>query len=413
MLEELKFDLLKFNDRKQVITGIDTTKKFFIKIEVIHNPNKTNNIEEEYKILKFLNDKGSKTCPAVYEFGTVEMDKIYPMVVEKDILVESGVSTMKYIIQQYIPDTGSYKLADIMLTLLEQRKLGVYQGDIKPDNLRFDSENSVCYFIDYDQSIYLSEDKSLMDNFEFLKFCSTYDKEKYGIGNWMRHFPQFTKNDLVPLFRGRALDLESTTIFSTQNTTNTINGIYHSIDEKDIFINGSRTISHRANLLDQVEFSSNERVLDIGCNSGLLSMYLHDRGCNTTGVDNDPHIVIASKIISNILNKDINYFHLDLDDAEILDEYDTIMLFSVFHHTKNPPKNAKKIIDSCSRFFLETRLIERGKQPIEGKWTGTTSWNFDNLDQLVDYCENMFQGFKLKNNLGKADKNRFILEFTK
>ena len=69
-------------------------------------------------------------------------------------------------------------------------------------------------------------------------------------------------------------------------------------------------------------------MLDIGCNTGLLSMYLHDRGCSVTGVDNDPLITEASKIVSNIVGKDIDYYHMDLDDVDQIEEkFDTIMLF--------------------------------------------------------------------------------------
>ena len=89
------------------------------------------------------------------------------------------------------------------------------------------------------------------------------------------------------------------------------------------------------------------------------------------------------------------------------------MLFSVFHHTKEPIKNAKKIVNSCSRIILETRLTERGKQPSDQGWVDTTNWSFDSIADLTSFCEDTFSGFKLKNNLGRADKNRFILEFVK
>lgn len=413
MLEKLNFDSFEFNSRKQVLIGVDATSNFVIKIEIIHNPNKTNNIKEEYEILKYLNERGSKTCPTVYELGTITKDQIYSKVTERAILDSINKTEFHYIIQQYIPDNGRFSLADIMLTVLEQRKLGVYQGDVKPANIRLNPENSVCYFIDYDQAIRLAKDEIAMDNFEFFKFCSAYDKKKYGIGNWMRHFPQYTKNDLIPVFHNRAIDLKETTIFNVQKTTNSLSGIYHSIDEKDIFIHGSRTVEARTDLLNKVEFKAGERVLDVGCNAGLLSVYLHDRGCNTTGVDNDSHIVIASKIIANILGKNIEYFHLDLDDTEKVSEYDTIMLFSVLHHTRRPIENAKKLIESCSRIILETRLFERGKQPVGDRWEDTTQWAFEDLNELVSFCEKTFEGFKLKANLGKSDKNRYMLEFVK
>ena len=413
MLEDLSFESFEFNLRKEIITGLDTTGQYFIKIEVIKNKNKLNNIKQEYEIIKHLNDLECRTCPKAYEYGLIKKTDIYSKVEEKDILDSAGKEEFQYIIQDFIPDNKEQNLADIVLSIIEQKKLGVYQADIKPANIRFDSEKSLCYLIDYDQSVFLDEEQKELDNTSFLNFCSEHDKNRHGFGNWLRHFPQFTENDVVNLFKDNAFDLGQTAIFNIQNTTNTVSGIYHTINEKDVFIDGSRTLGVRARLLDNVEFLPNERVLDVGCNSGLLSVYTHDRGCHITGVDNDPHIIFASKIVSNILGKSIDYYHLDLDEVTELEDYDTILLFSVLHHTKNPLKNAKKIANSCSRIILETRLTETGKQPVDGVWTHTSNWSFETVAELVSFCEDMFTGFKLKTNLGRADKNRYMFEFVK
>ena len=89
------------------------------------------------------------------------------------------------------------------------------------------------------------------------------------------------------------------------------------------------------------------------------------------------------------------------------------MLFSVLHHTRDPAGNAKKLASSCSRIILESRIVENGKQPLANRWLETSNWSFNDVDELVSFCEEIFGGFKLKANLGKADKNRYILEFVK
>jgi len=414
MIKNLTFESFEFNLRKEIVFGVDTTNKYFIKIQIIKNKNKAKDIQQEYEVIRHLNKQGCKTCPQAYETGMIKKSDFYSKVKEKEVLDSISEIEFQYIIQDFIPDSSTYNLADIILTLIEQKKLGVYQGDIKPANIRFDQANGICYFIDYDQSILLNSEQINLDNNSFLDFCSAYDKNKYGFGNWLRHFPRHTSHDVARLFINNSFNLEETTIFNTQNTTNTKNGIYHTVDEKDIFIKGSRTVNSRTALLDEIEFGLDEKVLDVGCNAGLLSLYLHDRGCQVTGIDNDPHIIIASKIISNILNKNIDYLDLDLDKTEQIDSFDTIVLFSVLHHTRKPIENAKKLINSCSRIILETRLTERGKQPSPGYgWLETTHWSFNNVDELVSYCEGIFDGFKLRTNLGKADKNRYILEFVK
>lgn len=413
MIESLDFETLEFNSRKQVLVGTDTTGKFLIKIEVVKNSNKERDIQEEYEILKHLNDSGCNTCPVAHELGVISKDDISSKVKEKEILDATGKSDFYYIIQDYLPDRGDYTLADIILTLIEQKKLGVYQGDVKRQNIRFDPAKKICYFIDYDQAITLSPEQVELDNTSFLELCSDYDK-KHGFGDWLRHFPKYDAEDVSKLFVEEAFNLGQTTIFKTQNTTNTDSGMYHAIREKDIFIDGPRDINVRANLLDQVEFRPNEQVLDIGCNAGLLSWYLEDRECEVIGVDNDPHIIVAARIISNILGRNASYYYLDVDKVDEINGFDTVMLFSVLHHTRDIAKNAKKISASCSRIILEARPVENGKQPVSaGHWRSSSNWSFGGVDELVNYCESIFTGFKLRKNLGIGSKNRYILEFVK
>lgn len=417
MINKLNFKNLFFNSRKQIVYGNDESKKYFIKIQIEKNKNKTNDITKEYEIIVNLNKAECISCPKAYEIGKINKDDFYSIVDQKEVLDGIKDSEFTYILQEYIPDSDEGELADMLFSMIEQKRLGVYQGDIKPENLRFDSSKSICYIVDYDQAILLDKDLIELDNTRFIDFCSEYDKEKYGIGDWLRHFPQYTKDDVLSLFRSNALDLSRTTIFNMQNTTNTPDGMYHTISEKDIFIDAARTLDARGKLLYGLSFKEGEKVLDIGCNAGLLSMYLHDRGCSVTGVDNDSRIVLASKMISNILGKKINYYQQDLDFVEELETFDTIMLFSVFHHTRNLSENGIKVANSCSRIIIETRLNENGgKQPGEdGVWriSNDFSWKFNNLQDLTSFCETIFRGFKFNKNLGIGDKSRYILEFVK
>ena len=90
---------------------------------------------------------------------------------------------------------------------------------------------------------------------------------------------------------------------------------------------------------------------------------MHDRGCKVTGVDVDKYIVHGAQMIANIL-KQINYYSLDLDKALDIPKVDTVLLFSVLHHTRDIEANAAKIAQACSRVILEVRPIERGKSAL-------------------------------------------------
>lgn len=410
LLKSLKFQEFTLNSRRETLTAIDSTRKYLIKVQLVKNPKKLQDVIGEFNVMKRLNAMGSKTCPIAYEQSTLQSGDLGE---EATVILGEFSGPFQYIIQDFVLDDGHYSLADLLLTVIEQKKLGVYQGDIKPDNVRFDPKTGICTLVDYDQSIVLSEEQKNLDNLSFLEFCDRHDGERFGVGNWLRHFPGATSKHALTFFREGSLDLFNTAIFRKQKTTNSASGIYHTIKSKDVFVEGSRGLDRRAEILDSVDFQPGERVLDVGCNAGLLCDYLYDRGCKVTGVDNDPHIVVAAKVVANILGRDIEYNCMDLDFTEDIGTYDTVMLFSVFHHTRNPEQNAKKIVRSCKRIIIETRLIENGKQPINGQWVDTTRWSFQTLDELVSYLEKTFEGFKFTRNLGFVDKGRYVLELIK
>jgi SAM-dependent methyltransferase len=415
MLDSLKFNNLSLNSRNQILFGEDLEDEYFIKIEIESNKNKTKNLDQEYEVIKELNNKGCRSCPVVHELGSISKESLL-QVLGADagaVVKKSPLESFRYMIQDFIPHHDSVRLSDIVFSVLEQKSLGTYQGDIKPANLRFDKRKSVCYIIDYDQAIELSNEQINLDNRKFFDFCSDYDKEKYGFGDWLRHFDNFSENDLDPLFVGEAFNLGTTTILNKQKTTNSETGFYHSINNERLFIEGSRGLEARAKALNAAEFKTGETVLDVGCNMGLLCEYLYDRGCKATGFDNDKRIPIAAKMVYNIMGKDIEFYDLDLDDAEELPKFDTVMLFSVIHHTRDIVSNAKKIANCCKRIFLESKLIERGKQPYGEQWVETGGWNLSNVDELKILGENLFPGFKFKQSLGQVDKHRYILEFVR
>ena len=414
-LDSLTFNEFEINSRNQIVFGQDEENEFFVKIEIESNPNKTKNLDQEYDVIKKLNNSGCRSCPQVYELGSVSKEYVLQRLSgqAKVVVENSPHESFRYMVQDFISNSDSVRLADIVFSILEQKSLGIYQGDIKPANIRFNKENSICYLIDYDQSIELSEEQTNLDNIGFFNFCSQYDKEKFGIGNWLRHFSEYDNEDFLSLFDNGSFLLSETTIFNKQRTTNSQTGFYHTIDTPQLSINGSRGMGTRSVALDQAIFEDGERVLDVGCNAGLLSEYLHDRGCKVSGFDNDERITLAAKMVYNVLGKDINFFHLDLDEADNLEDYDTVMLFSVIHHTRNLQENCVKIANSCKRIFLESKLIEIGKQPYGDEWVQVGGWKVENVEQLIYLGQQLFPGFKLKNNFGQVDKHRYLLEFIK
>jgi 2-polyprenyl-3-methyl-5-hydroxy-6-metoxy-1,4-benzoquinol methylase/GT2 family glycosyltransferase/Tfp pilus assembly protein PilF len=391
---EIVIDDVVFTDLKKTKyknNSVGYNDKYIIKIEHEKHPKKLRSLSGEIEIIKYLNSRECVSSPRIVSEGRLK-------------------SGEKYFIQERIYGRpGFNKPADMLFSVIEQKNFGVCEGDLKKENFIFNSE-SFCNIIDYDQAI-IDERLARMGNIEYLEWFAQYFENRWNADYFK--FIGHSRDEIFSLFKNDSFNLAATTIFKEQITTNSESGIYHSLNTEKAYIEGARDLNHRLSLLNDIEFKRGESVLDVGCNMGLLGHYLHDRGCRVTGVDMDRKIVAGAKMVANILNKNIQFKWLDLDIGKIEEDYDTICLFSVIHHVKKFKQVTENIAQRCNRIIIECGLKEHGSKPINGKWTNTSGWEFDSLQELTSYLEAEFVGFKFQKNHGNVDRNRGIITFVK
>ena len=83
-------------------------------------------------------------------------------------------------------------------------------------------------------------------------------------------------------------------------------------------------------------------------------------------------------------------------------------------HVTFPYSSYEKPMESITKYI--NNFIKLNK--LEDKHNLSKTYVMDfcaigPVDELISFYEELFQGFKLKNHLGKADKNRHVLEFIK
>jgi 2-polyprenyl-3-methyl-5-hydroxy-6-metoxy-1,4-benzoquinol methylase len=390
-----KYDFGELEKTPSGNCSIAFNKDYFIKVGHGEHPLKLRTLAGEIEVIKYLNDRGCVSCPKLISTGRVNGED--------------------YFIQERVYGWRNFNLADFMFSMLEQKSFGVCQNDFKRDNLLFDI-NSLCNIIDYDQAFF--DDRIVpMGNLDFLNW---YDE--YFVDRWTKagfdfksfyKFGEFDKEEIQNLFRYGAFNLGATTLLKEQITTNTESGFYHTLDGDKLYIDGARDLDPRKAALYTIDFREGEKVLDVGCNMGLLCHYLHDRGCRVTGIDMDKKLMLAAKMVANILGKDITFIYKDVDKDRINGTYDTICLFSTLHHLQDVAGAAANIASKCNRIILENRLVEGGSKPIKKAWRPTSHWEFKTQQELIDFCELIFKGFKFRRSCGKVDRDREILIFTK
>ncbi len=391
----------------------DRDKRFFFKAQLLREAKESRDLGQEAEIVQRLNAAGSVTCPRLEHRGVMTRADAESMAGGK-LSGDDGRGvdeSCPFMIVQYVPHDPNIRFADLILALIEQKSLGVYHGDPRPSNCRFDSGRGVLYLVDYDQAEILDDATRGLGNLAFLRWCDGRARRKFGFASMFECFRglDFDRH-IAPLFRGDALDLGQTSLFRDRKTTLSPGGVYHSIAEPAVFAAGERDLVGRRPVLDAIEFDAGERVLDIGCNTGLLTRYLYDRGCAVTGIERDPRAVDAARIVGNIVGKNIDYRCLDLDAGDMPGDVDTVMLFSVLHQTKDPAANGRKIAKSCRRIIIECRLVETGAKPVGDARQAASAWRFAAIDELTAFLEGLFPGFRLARNLGQGDRDRFVLE---
>lgn len=394
----LKVDGLKFSNFKTTNSNsnlIGFGKDYVIKIEQKKHKLKLKSLIQESNIIAYLNSQNCISCPKLFSVGKLTTGEPY-FILEK---VESN---------------GKVSPVDILFSILEQKSFGIYQGDIKFENLIFNG--SICYLIDYDQSEKIEKIKK-MGNIEYIDWIAKKYYERWTTDFFHYPIKIFDKNKISDYFKNDSLNLSNVTMFKKQETTMSKTGFYHTLNNPKVFINGARNLKVRERVLNKLKIKKGEKILDVGCNLGLLTHYLYDRGAKVIGIDMDKNIITAAKMVANIIGKDVNFFTIDVDSKSSLDtlkdQFDTIFLFSVLHHLNNPNQIIQYIVPRCNRIILEVRLKEKGFKSINGMWKTTTCWNFENLKELIKYLESIFFTFKFEKNLGKVDRNRFILSFKK
>ena len=374
---------------KSVTHTVGFNTAYIIKIEHERNSRKLNSLLEEAKLISYLNGRGCVTCPQLVSQGRL-------------------LTGEPYFIQERVYPKGKPNTADMLLALVEQKSLGVYQGDFKPENMLFDG--NVCYLIDFDQA-QRNDNFTRIGNTDYIEWIADDFQKRRGHDFFSDPNRNFDKQEMLDLFRDDALNLGKTTVFQNQKTTNTATGFYHRLEHTEIFIDGARDLTERYPILDRIAFRPDEKVLDVGCNLGLLSHYLFDRRCDVTGIDLDENIIAAAMIVANILEKDIEFKAMNIGDAVELDSYDTVCLFSVLHHVQDMEQAIRSISQNCNRIVIESKLHEVGSRPTPLGWKRTNKWKFNNVDELIAFIKSQFVGFKLEKNYGQVDRNRYILSF--
>lgn len=167
---------------------------------------------------------------------------------------------------------------------------------------------------------------------------------------------------------------------------------------QSIYINNSIVIDGRRNdLIDRLKILPKEvleqkRILDVACNVGMSCLLAKDFGASTcTGLEISPEMVdVATRLsVFNDLYPDVNFHEFNIDNENLNQDliFDTVFMFSIYSHLKNPSQLIKIAKNNVTKYVV-----------FEGHPGGV----------LEDYQEFMKSGvFTRVTEIGRLHKSRF------
>jgi len=353
------FSFLNIHQSKSKFDAHSADSKYRLKIKLTKRTDQLNSLSEEAEIIRFLNRKNCQTCPRLMLEATIsgaELIANFPQQLAAVEYVDAGTE-YRFIVTEAYTQMNPVNTADLSMAIIEQKKLGVWIGQINIEDSLVDKRTNCIILYNYEQAMYLDNEKINMPNAAYFGWLDENTRERFshlGMSTFTHGLNVMFETHFKPFFDGDRFNIARTGLVTSQETTLNPNKKYHSFVSDDVYAEGERTLDNRKALLDQIEFMPGERVLDVGCNAGLLCHYLDERGCDTWGIDIDASVIIGAQIIYNIIGKpNIGFECHDIDNGGPIGYFDTICLFSVIHHTANIVRNSARISKVCKHLIIE------------------------------------------------------------
>jgi tRNA (mo5U34)-methyltransferase len=139
---------------------------------------------------------------------------------------------------------------------------------------------------------------------------------------------------------------------------------FHSID----LGNGVVTRGHKSVALLEDEFNrlqlsaktlQGERVLDIGCNDGFMSLRCEQLGAHVIGIDGIYRDGL--KYVREHLKPKFKFYAIDLMSPSFLGRFDVILYLGVLYHSMYPFEQLLRLASACNQnatLFLESEYYD-------------------------------------------------------
>lgn len=287
-----------------------------------------NDLKDEYEILKF--SSAVKGIPKTFHYNKNELYELlflsYLPGAQLRNLQLSFIQTVKVTLQ-------------VLRILIRLSVKGICHNDVTPQNVLLTGKNNTS-LVDFDQAVRTTIVKAFAGN--ILGIRSEESKVSYGLNtifkDYLRkHFPNFLyslkrligrkpefekhelpeiKDDADPKLK-KLLDAWRLAQKSNASAP-ALPLAYYAIDFEGYHFPGERPWNERWNRFSNVTAYEGKTILELGCNMGLLSIYLLKEAgaANSIGVDHDKKILESAKLISEVFEVNPVFRQINFNSAK-------------------------------------------------------------------------------------------------
>jgi serine/threonine protein kinase len=366
-----------------------------------------NDLKEEYEILK-LSDS-IKGVPRTLHYHKSE---------KYELLFLSylpGVQIRNLQLSFFQSSKVTFRILKILIRLSIK---GICHNDVTPQNVLL-TEKHRASLVDFDQAISTTFVKSFAGNIFGIK--SGESKVSYGLNTILKdylrkHFPNFLyslkrllgknpefKKHELPVINDDADPklkklLDAWRLAQKSNASSPALPLaYYAIDFEGYHFPGERPWSERWNRIKNSSNYSGKTILELGCNMGLLSIYLLKEAgaAKCIGVDHDKKILESAKLISEVFEVNPVFKQTNFDttkdwESDLL-SYEIDIVFAL--NVLNWVNDKDRLLKFLSNFPV---IIFEGHE--------TTEVERKRFEQI---------GFNTIEEIGYSERERIILKCAK
>jgi SAM-dependent methyltransferase len=373
------------------------------------------NFYQEQRILQSISGRPSQTAPKLIASGvlnSVAIERMQKIMLKQSDSLHADLKWNYSLLRYDRADQGRFGLADLVLALLEQQALGIYQNNVTLANVRYDSVQRILRLTDYSHAGFLAPDIQNLDPKAYVEWCQQQEINRVRAGG-DASFLLASLQDNTWIWDADRLNLKATQAFHLPRIGQLEEPSVQSIDSAQVILTGNREWESLAEAIKKFGLDADASILDVGCGYGAAAHHLKGHFSLYSGVDVEASLVAHAQVLANLQQVDANFIDHDFDYEPLDQQWDSVLLCGVLHHFAQQ-EQALERIQACCRKQL---FIECSLQAIGRKWLGCwyqrmdPKWSFEDLDALQLSLEQRLPSFALQGAPVSTEAGRYLFAF--